>query len=320
MKKIMIAGLLWLVQSGLVAHAEMFAYVTHADTPGSISLCTLDSKSGQFKTCEMILQNELSAPLDIAIQRFGSTHYAFISNSAYPALITRCQLGEKGALSQCELTDVPSYAGVAFHESDALYAYVTLGLSINKCKVNELGQISSQYCEDSGAGPIFTNGAVYTHFKTFNQIDYVYIANGDWQHNASILQCQVAKNGDLSHCIDAGPGPNLKGAADIDFATLDEKTYAYITESGGSITQCFVNPKTGLFHNCIQSGAPFHTPLGMTLKNIAGTLYAYIVDSGFSPSAVNKVRQCTVHSSGNLECADSGVGDIFVHSFGLFIR
>lgn len=314
MNKLMFAGLVLLLNIGLVfAHTDK-AYITNAASPGSIAICTLHPMTGQFETCEDYFLDNLSTPLDIAF----ANQYAYIANSNYPAFITQCHLNHQGELNTCTLSDVPSYSGISFHQSDALYAYLSYGASIvQKCKVTQDGQLKNHNCKDSGAGPIFLNGPMYITFKNFNEIDYAYIANGDYQINASVIQCKVETNGDFANCQDSGTDSNLNGAADIDFATISEKTYAYITQPGGAVAKCNVNEDNGLFSDCTATGNHFKTPLGITFKTIADTLYAYIVDGGFNHPTANQVLQCAVDLLGDLECLDSGVNDIFLNPFGI---
>jgi hypothetical protein len=226
----------------------------------------------------------------------------------------------QGELNTCTLTDVPSYSGISFHQSDALYAYLSYGASIvQKCKVID-GQLENHNCNDSGAGPIFTNGPMYIHFKNFNDVNYAYIANGDYHINASVIQCKVETNGDFANCQDSGAGSHFDGAADVDFATIAGKTYAYITEPGGAVAKCNVDEYNGLFSDCTITGNHYKTPIGITFKTIAHTLYAYIVDGGFNHPTANRVLQCAVDLLGDLDCLDSGPGDVFLNPFGIAIR
>ncbi len=316
MNKIIIAGLLFVFKINVVlAHTDTFAYVTNAATPSSISLCAVDSSTGQFETCDALYLEDLSSPLDIAFAAFEGVTYAYMANSNYPAFITRCQVGYKGALHACMPSDVPSYAGITFYETEKLYAYLTHDSSVKKCMISPQGELAHQLCFDSGAGPIFTNGAVYIHFQTFNQVNYAYIANGDYHVGATIIQCAVNDQGDFVNCIDTGMVFN--GAADIDFAQIKGHTYAYITQSGGGLVKCKVDLHTGLFNDCAPTGGEFHTPLGMSIKKINDSLFAYIVDGGFRAPYINQVMQCLIDSSGDLDCADSGVGSVFANPFGI---
>jgi hypothetical protein len=314
MNKLMFAGLVLLLNIGLVfAHTEK-AYITNAASPSSIAMCTLDSLTGQLDSCEDYFLDHLSTPLDIAF----ANEYAYIANSNYPAFVSQCQINDQGELNTCILSDVPSYSGISFHQSDALYAYLSYGASIvQKCKVSPDGQLENHNCKDSGAGPIFLNGPMYITFKTFNEIDYAYIANGDYQINASVIQCQVESNGDFANCQDSGTDGKLNGAADIDFATIAGKTYAYITQPGGAVAKCDVDKFNGLFSDCTSTGNDFKTPIGITVKTIANTLYAYVVDGGFNQPIANRILQCTVDLLGDLDCLDSGVGDVFSNPFGI---
>jgi hypothetical protein len=310
----MFAGMVLLLNIGLVFAHNNKAYITNAASPSSIAMCTLHPVTGQFENCEDYFLDNLSTPLDIAF----AGQYAYIANNNYPANITQCQFNHLGELNACTLSDVPSYSGINFHQSDALYAYLSYGSStVQKCKVSQDGQLENHNCSDSGAGPIFLNGPMYITFKTFNTMAYAYIANGDYQIGASIIQCKVGTNGGFYNCQDSGAGPNFDGAADVDFATIANHTYAYISEPGGAITKCSVDPHDGLFSNCTKTGNNFHTPIGISFKTIKNTLYAYVVDGGFNSPIYNTVLQCTVDLFGDLDCLDSGVGDVFSNPFGI---
>ncbi len=317
MNKLMFAGLVLLLNIGLVfAHTDK-AYITNAASPSSISMCTLQPLTGQFETCEDYFLDNLAAPLDIA---FANQH-AYIANSNYPAFITQCKMNHQGELNTCTKSDVPSYSGISFHQSDALYAYLSYGASIvQKCTISQDGQLENHNCKDSGAGPIFLNGPMHIAFKTFNQIDYAYIANGDYHINASVIQCKIEINGDFANCQDSGAGSYFDGAADVDFATLTGKTYAYITQPGGAVAKCTVDKFNGLFSDCASTGNHFNSPIGITFQTIAHTLYAYIVDGGFNHPTANQVLQCAVDLLGDLDCLDAGAGDVFSNPFGIAIR
>lgn len=316
MNKITYAGFIFLLSASVYAHNENMAYVTNAASPGSISACTLHPHTGQFESCESLWLAHLSTPLDMAFATFDEITYAYITNSTYPAVVTQCQLLDK-EFQDCILTDVPSYSGISFYARDALYAYLSLTDSVQKCKVATNGQLKKQDCADSGAGAIFFNGPMYINFQTFQDQTYAYIANGDYHVGASVMQCAVLENGDFNDCKDSGAGVYLNGAADVEFVTIFEQTYAYITESGGAVTKCAVDPQNGLLDTCAPTGGDFSTPIGMTIKKIADILYVYIVDGGFRAPIANQVLQCEVAPSGDLDCDDAGVGNIFNYPFGI---
>lgn len=316
MNRYIYAGLMFFLSSSAV-FANSFAYITNAQAPGSLSICEVNEVSGQFKRCEEAFVEQVSSPLDIAFVTVEEVPYAYITNSQYPAFVTHCQVESNGQLRACLLTDVPSYAGIAFNESDRLYAYLSVDDSIQKCVVGKNGQLAHQQCVDSGVGPLFTNGAMYITFKTFNGSPYAYIANGDVRHHANVMQCEIIFNGDFANCMDASVGTVLDGAADVDFAILSGKAYAYITQSGGAIAKCNVAVETGLLHNCATTGGEFAAPIGMMFKTFADTVYAYVVDGGFHTPPANAVSQCRVDVLGDLDCVDSGVGAVFANPFGI---
>lgn len=314
MKKIIIAGLVFFLQINTV-FAQTFAYITNAASPSSISSCALNPTTGQFESCELQYLNDLSTPLDIAITKIQNHTYAYITNSNYPAVVTQCSVAQNGQLLSCAQTDVPSYTGITFYESDALYAYLSMATSVQKCRVDQNGTLHDEHCDDSGAGSIFLNGPIYTTFKQFNHVTYAYIANGDYHRNARVVKCTVTSNGNFSQCVDSGAG-DLNGAADIDFVSIDENTYAYITQSGGSVSKCEVD-LNGFLNQCTKTGGDFYTPIGMNIHKIDNTFYAYIVDGGFRAPNINAISQCEILFSGDLECKDAGVGAIFANPFGI---
>ncbi|HLF67378.1 MAG TPA: hypothetical protein VI522_07140, partial [Gammaproteobacteria bacterium] len=213
-----------------VAQSSLFAYITNAATPSYLSMCPIDTVTGQFKTCQPMFLDHLSTPIGVALATLDATTYAYISNNNYPNEVLRCVVGDEGHLHACALTGVPAYTGIAIHKSDALYAYLAYSNSVEKCRLSKNGELSQHACEDSGAGQIFNNGPIYMRFITFNAHTYVYIANGDYQRNASVIQCRVTAAGDFTACKDAGAGATFNGAADVDFAHSAGRTYAYVTE------------------------------------------------------------------------------------------
>ncbi len=296
------------------AQTELFAYITNAAAPSHVSVCRIHPDTGQFETCEPAYLENLSAPIGLALATIDHTTYAYISNNTYPNFVLRCRVNAEH-LEGCGLTDVPSYTGIAIHKSDDHYAYLAYSDSVEKCRISAKGELARHDCHDSGAGRIFANGPIFMRFLTLNQENYVYIANGDYQPNASVTRCRVDAQGDFTACKDSGAGASFNGAADIDFAFIAGKTYAYITEPTGVIKKCILNDYTGLLNECAATGKGFHAPLGLSIITLENKLYAYVVDGGFRAPVANLVYHCKVDNSGDLDCGDSGVGPVFSNPF-----
>jgi hypothetical protein len=306
-----VCGILLGFYANLVC-ANDFAYVTNAATPGSISVCHMDGVTGEFVQCTDAQVDELSTPLDIAFATMeDDTTYAYIANNNYPNRLTQCTVGSLGQLTFCMHTQVPSYVGITLHKSDRWYAYLTQTTSVQKCTIGAGGQLDETDCHDSNAGNIFLNGPMYITFQTFNNTSYAYITNGDYHVGASVIRCKVQGNGDFADCVDSGI--EFNGAADVDFAD----PYAYITEPTGAIIKCLVDETNGLFNTCSQASDDFQEPIGMTIKKIGRQFYVYVVDGGFHNPPANRVKQCGIDLLGDLDCTDSGAGEVFSNPFGI---
>ncbi len=99
------------------------------------------------------------------------------------------------------------------------------------------------------------------------------------------------------------------------FSFTARQSFAYIAGRNGTISSCQVNPTTGQFSACGNSGGTgFNTPTEVVMNTFGGINYAYIpnLSSG-------RISRCTLTANtGQLSsCVDSGAGAIFANPWGI---
>ena len=139
---------------------------------------------------------------------------------------------------------------------------------------------------------------------------YAYIAN---YYNSSVTKCMVDPiTGLFNTCQDSGVGGIFSGPVQIIMRSFGGNKFAYVSNiTNSTILRCNVNPVTGQFSSCVDSGAgtQLSAVWGMSFYDTSnGNTYMYVPNP-----AKNQIFQCPINTTTGLlgTCVDSGAGAVF---------
>ena len=143
----------------------------------------------------------------------------------------------------------------------------------------------------------FTNGLSFATLQTFSN-KYLYLPEGDfWEDEQPIWKCEVnLLTGAIPDtCADSGAGAIFDGPGSIEFITINDNTYAYITSyNDGTIILCSVDTE-GNLSDCSPLSQTFFEPGQIALPVIQNTHYFYVTDT-----CGGDVVKCIIASDGTL--------------------
>lgn len=292
--------------------------------------CTINPADGTMPSygCSTVVQSNVSYPKDIVLQNFGNNKYIYVLNSylasnPVPALnntVISCPISSNGSIGACSspLTVDPAdgssvdVTSIVFQNVNSnLYAYITNYFgNVIKCAANQDGTLSSCAFESETSS---SSAAITFQEATDTGIMYAYITDAA---SNSIMVCTVdSTTGELGSCnpVTLSQQNILNTPYATTFQTSNGTIYAYIANgpspantapAAGYITQCTV-PSVGStnFSNCANTGGVNGPNFGiaslLSLANISGTTYAYVVNyrigyhgypGGIAKCAVNPVN------------------------------
>lgn len=188
-----------------------------------------------------------------------------------------------------------------------LFAYVGNGSnnSVSQCSVDSVtGSLTS--CGDSGAGAIFLGPNAIAFHPT---LPFAYVTDG---LTNEVTVCAVdTSSGQFiaNQCINYGSSTvfNVPNGIAINpkNSSMEAGHFAYVANGGSSaVLKCPINPITGGFGNCVDSGGTgFSSPSTISLS--PNGQYAYVVNAGNTT-----IVKCTVNlNDGSFNnCAQTGSG------------
>lgn len=281
---------------------ENFAYVVNAGSD-SVSLCGVNSSTGQFSNCQSAGATGLVDPFHIALNATGT--FAYITNR------------NGNSVSQCTINPVTKLFTSC--SATALSANTPDGIVLNRA--NTLAYISFtssqvQYCQiNSGTGALSACTNAVTDGSqnfgtatgmTLNSANTFAYVTGDQGYVSS---CAVnASTGTLSNC----KANNITSLTNAQSVTLnDAGTLAYLFQNNGVIFTCGASPNTGT----LTSACNMQTVVTGNGASGALTLNFFENRAYIVPNNGNAVTVCPVNTATGLligsGCVDSGVGGVF---------
>jgi DNA-binding beta-propeller fold protein YncE len=113
---------------------------------------------------------------------------------------------------------------------------------------------------------------------------FAFVTNAE----GSLLRCDISGTGFVSNCVASG-ATLLNGPGGGSIANSENFFYFANSVGPNFITQCTLNPVTGVLSGCVNSGAVATSPRSLTINN-AGT-FAYIADDN-----ADTVLQCAINA------------------------
>lgn len=297
----------------------------------SISLCPVDSTTGQLGTCTLYQDPTFNtvSPSGIALSPDGTTLY--VTTGAYiggqPNTISICPINSDGSFGNgtCIASPAEFYSPssitinalgtLAYVPNAGIGSQRTGGNTISVCPRNSLG------------GPV-TNCSTFQDISfnnprdiTFNDTrTLAYIPNlypvgypSQASDTFTVSKCSVnTQTGSLSSCV-AMTDPAFEGPSSI--ALNDKGTFAYVTNYykvttgtfGTTVSLCPINTKQGgIFKACTTLSDPtFSGPIGIKLN--ATNTFAYITNYNS-----NQISICPVNLNGTLGACTAATSSILI--------
>ncbi|WP_330926373.1 YncE family protein [Candidatus Sororendozoicomonas aggregata] len=228
--------------------------------------CTVNPTSGKFSNCSDTHAKGLNGPGSL-IFNHNETR-VFITNSGGHSVIQCAVDPTSGTFSSCAnagLDGIKTPEGLTLNPTGTrLFITDWYRKKITQCKVDPTtGKVSS--CASTGATRIISpNGIVLNSDGT-----RAFVVNYSYSKN-QVIQCTVdPTSGKFSHCSDTGAN-SLKNPHSMVLNAAGTRAFMLVDIHYGekeNVATCAVNPSTGAFSNCKQTGATkLLLPGGITLS------------------------------------------------------
>lgn len=246
-----------------------FAYVTNAQTTGSVSVCAWNGTTGAITACvDSGAAFTFGTPTSITFDQVASVLYAYVVDEAGNRVI-KCTVNQPdGKLGSCAAVTVSTFVqpeGIAFNGDQA---YITdVGTDeVVICTQGTSGALGA--CANSGVGAIFEGpNAIAFSLADVLGAPNAYITNGT-AVSMQVTQCVIdVSTGLFSSCGDS-EATDVAAPSGIAFESVGGVTYGYITKNAAdSVKKCVFNTSTGKMSDCVDSGA------GAVFSGAAGIVF-----------------------------------------------
>jgi len=268
---------------GQISVDASLAYIAN-HINSNITVCSIDSHSGQFNDCQDTGGTGFQGPESIVFHKNWA--YVTSSESSSGDFIYLCHTNnQSGLLENCNPT------GNGFNESNDItinnsgaFAYITNqgSDSISRCQIdNDSGELT--HCTLTANGFEF---AAPTSIALNHANTKAYITN---KQNSSITKCSVNHEGGLTNCLTAAQGLGDPSKIRLN----NDATYAYVTSNDftKSVKVCGINAE-GEINACRSTAIGLFAGWGNTALNTTNTS-AYVPDINASTIALCNINAIT---------------------------
>ncbi len=231
-----------------------FAYVTNAQSTGSVSVCTWNATTGAVSACaDSGASFSFGTPTSISFDLVASVLYAYVVDEAGDRVI-KCTVNQPdGKLSSCAAVSVSTFVqpeGIAF-SGDQAYITDAGTDQVVICTQGTSGSLT--VCANSSVGAIFSEpNAIAFSLADVSGAPNAYVTND----TGVATQCIIDVSSGLFSSCSNSDATGIADPSGIAFESVEGSTYGYISKStANSVQKCLFNTSTGKMSGCVDSGA-----------------------------------------------------------------